>query len=189
MRYHQYTTTYSYPVAVQFKCPYCGYDNIRAFYIRGESVSNYRPNETAAYQKLVDKVDALMSAPDINTLQSAGLNCVCKQCGKTPPWASMGGLSKNGTIRLIMLGLMLLSAMILYFTVDAGEAGLFYSMFNEHLGITAAMLAIIIIAVIVIIFLPRDKGTKATDEEIMPKVIAVGEDAMKYNPPERARFV
>lgn len=198
MRITKYTTTFSIPVAVSFKCPYCGNENIRAFYIRGQNTSTSKPSQyymdsssQAAYNKLVEKVNTLRDAPDIETLKSAGLNCVCKKCGKTPPWANMGGISKLGAIRLVMVCLILLAVFIMGLTSRSDGGGFdFTTLFSEHLGMTITMLALILIGIIALFFVRGKKEEPlATEEETMPKIIAIGPEAMEYNPPEPSRFV
>ena len=186
-----YTTTAEFPVAISYKCLYCGADNTRTVYLQSKEFDFSKAGSSSAARiALQEKLDSLIEASSVEELKNAGLHCVCKKCGKAPPWTD-NRLSAGTSIRIGFFAILaIIIALVAFFSGNSAIGEWSSSIIESGLlpiVIPVAIIVIIGLVVLVSSFTPK-KQAAPLPEESMPKIIAFGEEAKKYAPPRSSIY-
>ena len=149
-----YTTTAEFPVAISYKCLYCGADNTRTVYLQSKEFDFSKAGSSSAARiALQEKLDSLIEASSVEELKNAGLHCVCKKCGKAPPWTD-NRLSAGTSIRIGFFAILAIIIALVAFFSGNSAIGEWSSSIIE-----SGLLPIVIpVAVIVIIGIKQERG-------------------------------
>ena len=185
-----YTTTAEYPVAISYKCPYCGTDNTRTVYLKSEVFDFSKAgSSSAAKNALQEQIDSLIEATSVEELKAAGLRCVCKKCTKAPPWVD-NKRSFGASLRLGFFAILAVIVLVAVLSRNTAVGEWFLSIQqSDLLPIIIPVAVIIILGIIVLVSsLTSKKQATPLPAESMPKIIAFGEEAKKYAPPRSSIY-